>query len=201
MLSSKIKAESLLNGHTRPSPPSLVSRLRSSFPSVIRSQACASWKKTATGDWQPTTGFMAVVSGGRRVSRMDGSRRDFTLPSCALTHSVLPLLCSRWLIFTAVCPRSSDGTAANKNRGNSAVQYYVNIIQNAVGYEFLLICRPFFVKLQVIKRSATVTCIPGFNTQPLHELTWPLYKVISGILLLHNTWVRNWIFPFVLVMF
>ena len=44
--------------------------------------------------------------------------RDFTLPSCALTHTVLPLSlslslslshCSRWLIFTAVCPCSSDG--------------------------------------------------------------------------------------------
>lgn len=81
---------------------SVTRSLVSGLWSVIRSEACTSWRKTATGDWQPTTGFMAVVSGGRRVSRMDDCRRDFTLPSCALTHTVLPLLCSRWLIFTAL---------------------------------------------------------------------------------------------------
>lgn len=74
VLSSKIKVDSLLNGHKRASPLSLVSRLRPTSPSVIRSLACASWRKTATGDWQPTTGFMAVVSGGRQVSRMDDFR-------------------------------------------------------------------------------------------------------------------------------
>lgn len=91
VVSSDIKVESLLNSHTRLSPPSLVSRLWSGFPPVIRSQACASCSKTATGDWQPTTGFMAVVSGGRQVSPMDDCQRDFTLPSCALTHTVLSL--------------------------------------------------------------------------------------------------------------
>lgn len=89
-------------------------RLWSSFPSVIRSQACALWKKTITGDWQPTTGFMAVVSGGRQVSQLDDCQRDFTLPSCALKHTVLPLLCSCWLIFTAVCPCSSHIAVNNK---------------------------------------------------------------------------------------
>lgn len=68
-----------------PSPPSLVSALWFSSLSVIRSG-----KKTTSRDWQPTTGFMAVVSGGRRVSRTNEHRRDFTLPSCALTHTALP---------------------------------------------------------------------------------------------------------------
>lgn len=113
--------------------PVSCSRLWSSFPSVIRSQAWALWKKTATEDWQPTTGFMAVVSGGRQVSRMDDCQRDFTLPSCALTHTVLPLSCSRWLIFTAERPCSSDGAAANNKGDISAVKHYVNIIQNVEG--------------------------------------------------------------------
>lgn len=90
------------------------SLLWSSFPSVIRSQACALWKKTITGDWQPTTGFMAVVSGGRQVSQLDDCQRAFTLPSCALKHTVLPLLCSCWLICTAVCPCSSPTAINNK---------------------------------------------------------------------------------------
>lgn len=98
VISSKIKVESLLNGLSRPSPPSLISRLWFRLPpssplrpSVIRSRAAAPRRKTATGDWQPAAAFTAVVSGGRRVSRMDGCQRDFTLPSCALTHTVLPL--------------------------------------------------------------------------------------------------------------
>ena len=60
---------------------------------------------------------MAVVSGGRRVSRMDGCREGFyTALLCSDTHctpslslSVSLSHCSRWLIFTAVCPCSSDG--------------------------------------------------------------------------------------------
>lgn len=100
------------------------SRLWSSFPSVIRSQACALWKKTATGDWQPTTGFMAVVSGGRQVSRMDDCRRDFTLPSCAVTHTVLPLFCSCWLFFffwLLLCPCSSGTDTAANNKATVQV--------------------------------------------------------------------------------
>lgn len=167
VLSSKIKVDSLLNGHIRPSPLSLVSRLRPTSPSVIRSLACAWWRKTATGDWQPTTGFMAVVSGGRQVSRMDDCQRDFTLPSCALTHTVLPLACSHWLILTAVCPCSSGGAAANTEGGNSAFKYYVNTIQNAEGYEFLLIWSHCW-KLQVTKHALTTMHI---NAQPLNQLT------------------------------
>lgn len=164
--------------------PVSCSRLWSSFPSVIRSQAWALWKKTATGDWQPTTGFMAVVSGGRQVSRMDDCQRDFTLPSCALTHTVLLLPCSRWLIFTAVCLCSSDGAAANNKGDISAVKYYVNIIKNAEGstacYECCLFsfwsaqshCS-FLWKLQEIKTGITIASVrysPDYNNEPLNEL-------------------------------
>lgn len=191
VLSSKIKVDSLLNGHIRPSPLSLVSRLRPTSPPVIRSLACASWRKTATGDWQPTTGFMAVVSGGRQVSRMDDCQRDFTLPSCALTHTVLPPACSHWLISTAVCPCSSGGAAANTEGGNSAFKYYVNTIQNAEGYEFLLIWSHFW-KLQVTKHALTTTHI---NAQPLNQLSphkkglvvfcfaWEFYLHLTDLLL------------------
>lgn len=163
VLSFKIKVESLLNGRTRPVTP--ISRKQTAVHFSLCNQICG--PVLHGRKQQPTTGFMAVVSGGRQVSRMDDCQRDFTLPSCALTHTVLPRPCSRWLIFffTAVCPCSSGGTAANKKRGNSAFKYYVNTIQNAVGYEFLLICSHFW-KLQVIKHAATMTCI---NT--LNELT------------------------------
>lgn len=70
----------------RPPPP--IPRKRT----VVQFSLCnqISGKKTTSGDWQPTTGFMAVVSGGRRVSRTNEQCRDFTLPSCALTHTALP---------------------------------------------------------------------------------------------------------------
>lgn len=81
--------------------PSHAGGLRSSFPSVIRSRACTLWKKTATGDWQPTTGFTAVVSGGRRVSRMDDCwERFYTALLCCDTYCTpsLPLF-TRTIFF------------------------------------------------------------------------------------------------------
>lgn len=125
-LSSQIKEESLLNGPTKSvTPPSLVSALWFSSPSVIRSG-----KKTTSGDWQPTTGFMAVVSGGRRVSRSNEHRRDFTLPSCALTHTALP---PSPLTLTHFCP---GGT--NSQQGD-------RIVCKCLGMSWVLFC--FFLLL------------------------------------------------------
>lgn len=95
VLSFKIKVESLLNGDTRPVTP--ISRKQTAVHFSLCNQI--SGPVLHGRKQQPTTGFMAVVSGGRQVSRMDDCQRDFTLPSCALTHTVLPRPCSRWLIF------------------------------------------------------------------------------------------------------
>lgn len=91
VLSFKIKVESLLNGHTRPVTP--ISRKQTAVHFSLCNQI--SGPVLHGRKQQPTTGFMAVVSGGRQVSRMDDCQRDFTLPSCALTHTVLPRPCSR----------------------------------------------------------------------------------------------------------
>lgn len=162
VLSAEIKVGSLLNGRTGPSPPSLVSRLRSFSPSVIRSQPLQ------IGSLQQVLWLLFQV-GGELVGWM--TVRGILHCPLVLWHTLYFLFPAHAdSFFAAVCPRSSNGAAANKKGCNRAVKYYVNTIQNAEGYEFLLICS-HFPKLQVIKHAETMMCIPSFNTYPLNRLT------------------------------
>lgn len=87
----KIKVESPAERSRQPVTPSLVSRPWSGSPSVIRPEACAPWEKTATAERLPTTGFTAVVSGGRQVGRMDDLSEGFyTALLCSDTYCYYP---------------------------------------------------------------------------------------------------------------
>lgn len=111
----KIKVESPAVRSRQPVTPSLVSRPWSGSPSVIRPEACAPWEKTATAEWQPTTGFTAVVSGGRQVGRMDDLSEGFyTALLCSDTYCYSTPPHPFPFIYTAVRPRVSGGTAANR---------------------------------------------------------------------------------------
>lgn len=133
----KIKVESPAERSRQPVTPSLVSRPWSGSPSVIRPQACAPWEKTATAEWQPTTGFTAVVSGGRQVGRMDDLSEGILHCPLVLWH-VLLLLPLPFCSFTPLYVPAYQ--AAQQQTGNGAVKHYVNPVQNAEGIDFLLIC-------------------------------------------------------------
>lgn len=137
-----------------PPPPSLVSALWFSSPSVIRSG-----KKTTSRDWQPTTGFMAVVSGGRQVSQTNEHRRDFTLPSCALMHTALP---PSPLTLTHFYP---GGT--NSQQGDRVVY---KCLRMAVVF--------FFFVLQLFSKSDTKACSHNCELCLLQLSVWP-YKALT----------------------
>lgn len=135
VLSSEIKVGSLLNGHTGPSPPSLVSRLWSFSPSVIRSQP------PQIGSLQQVLWLLFQV-GGKLVGWM--TVRGILHCPLVLWHILYFLFPAHADSFLLLYVPAAQTAQQQTRKGcNRAVKYYVNTIQNAEGYEFLLICSHF----------------------------------------------------------
>ena len=122
------------NGHTRPSPPSLISRLRSRSSSVIRALGCTEenrhWRMAAYNRFYGCC-FRC------EASRSDGwlSEGFYTALLCSDTNCTSSFPVQADSFFTALCP-SSSGRKEDKRQQCSKIlwKYY----QNEVRYLFLL---------------------------------------------------------------